>query len=165
VVRGSYGIVIKPLISHYKLTYTGSQSDTVDDWQEFLWQAPRVPFLSSLLSSHCRWSLLAPDFWIPTLVPTICELERTPTKCHPKWDLGRNFRPKAHPKRSEVKFSPPLKQPSKPHTYLKQPIHKAPWSNHRSQKTRGPSGTTNNPSGGVRHEHLNCDIPPLSKDG
>jgi hypothetical protein len=33
-------------------------------------------------------------------------------------------------------------------------IHRVPHSNHRSQKTRGPSGTTNSPSGGARHEYL-----------
>jgi hypothetical protein len=49
-------------------------------------------------------------------VPTVCELERTPTKCHLKRKLGTNFWPKDHLKRQEVKSSPQLKQPSKPHT-------------------------------------------------
>jgi hypothetical protein len=128
VVRGSYDIVIKPLISHYKKTCTGPQPGAVEYWVRFLCQAPHIPFLSLLLLSHPRWSSLAPDYQIPTVASTIYELERTPIKCHPKRDLGRNFWPKAHPKRLEVKSSPPLKQPSKPHTYPKQPIHNHPQS-------------------------------------
>jgi hypothetical protein len=97
------------------------------------------------------------DFRTSTLTPTVCELERTSTECHPKRDSGRSFRPKAHPKRPESKSPPLLKQSSKPHTYPKHStptIHRVLRNNHRSQKTRGPSGTTNSPSGGARHEHL-----------
>jgi hypothetical protein len=125
-------------------------------------------FLSLLLSSHPGCSSLAPGFQIPTLAPAICWLKITPMNCHPKRDPGRNFRPKAHPKRSEVKSLLPLEQPwsslcycsnnRSNHTHTPNSplttIHRAPCSSHRSQKTRGPSGTTNNPSEGARHEYL-----------
>jgi hypothetical protein len=83
-------------------------------------------------------------------MPTVCELERTPTECHLKRDLERSFRPKAHHKRSEKKSPPPLKQLSKPHTYHKHCIHIHPQTSTQQRQTQW-----NNQSGGAHHEHLN----------
>jgi hypothetical protein len=57
------------------------------------------------------------------LAPTICDPERTHTKCHPKKRLGRELPAEDSPKRPEVKSLPPLKQPSQPRIYPKQFTH------------------------------------------
>jgi hypothetical protein len=73
------------------------------------------------------WSLIAIGYRIPTLAPTVCEFERTLTKCHLRRNLERSFRSKAHPKQPQSKSQPPLKQPPKPH--IPQTLHPQPSTN------------------------------------
>jgi hypothetical protein len=94
------------------------------------------------------------------LTPTVCELERIPTKCHKKktreGTFGRRLIPSG--RRSNPHYHPNnhLKHthtPNGPHTT----IHRAPCNNHRRQKTRRPSGTTNKPSGSAAVQNT---MPP-----
>jgi hypothetical protein len=73
-------------------------------------------FLFSLsVISLSRWNLIASSCRTPTLVPTVCDFDRTPTKCHPKRGLGRSFQSKAL-KRPEVTS---LNQPKQPPNHKK----------------------------------------------
>jgi acetoin utilization deacetylase AcuC-like enzyme len=50
------------------------------------------------------------------------EFDTTPARCHPKRDLQRSFRPRAHPRRSETKTSPPIYPKPATHTHPLNPM-------------------------------------------
>jgi hypothetical protein len=105
------------------------------------------PFLLSVFYLS-RWTSIAHSYRIPTLVPTICVLERTPTKCHPKGGLEKSSDRRLI---SSGRSSGPQNNPNNHPTTN---IHRASYSSSRNQNTRRAAATTSNPSGDACYEHL-----------
>jgi hypothetical protein len=61
VVRGSCGIIIRHLISHYKKTCTGTSLGTIGEFPSFPCSLPRIP---SPLPSNSKFSFRSPSFGI-----------------------------------------------------------------------------------------------------
>jgi hypothetical protein len=81
-------------------------------------------------------------------VPTICEIERTPMKCHPRRGPEKTIWPKAHPNRSEVRSSKQPPNHKHPQSLVQQrhtPEDQESHRNNRQPRRRPPP-----------HEHLHA---------
>jgi hypothetical protein len=122
------------LTSHYKYTHTGTPlrgGGCTLCYSDIPCHATCLVFVH-----FPSWSSLALGYRTPALLPTVCELERTPVECHTRRNPERSFQLKAHPKQPENKSQPPLKQPPKPHTYCKHSTYNHPQASIQHPQTR-----------------------------
>jgi hypothetical protein len=91
---------------------------------------------SSFFLSH--WSSIASINRTPTLAANVCELERTPVRCHPRRGLEKSFHSKVHPKWPEARCTKQPKQPlsyKHPQSLVQQPQKpkdlRSHWNNHQ----------------------------------
>jgi hypothetical protein len=107
-------------------------------------------FLLSTISSFIL-SLISSGYRTPSLVPTVCVLERTPTKCHPKQAQ------KGAPSRSLISSSQSSGPGNNPNNHPTRNFHRASTSNHRGQKPRRATTATTKTNGGACYEHIRAN--------